>query len=642
MANWKIKNYSRQKATAPYNFVALPEKILPAPFTFNDLDDFKMYMAGHENLSGEIFLTITTKTPLFIGGNATENFAPVNKPIIPGSSLRGMLKNIFKIVTCGAFRGGNSAQKKGVDFNDEQLYFRCLMAPKGCYSWMTELNKHYNDLMTDKVTENKRARPGFLIRTSDDKYFIVPLKKDSPKKEYILMKDYQEQFGPVKFRDSKVRWVGSLAYSLTGNQWANKPEKLLDAEQYEKYKNFLNDLRDKLKAGTITKEQYTKEIANNNHGKQIIRTTKIEYADWSRRLEITDEVLTSYRNDRNRNGLDLLKCSGKKNEGILEGDDLRRRAKGNLPPDVKSLIPCHYLTEDGKITAFGHGQCFRIPYANKIGCSVPKALQSDEIIDFTDAVFGKEKFWASRVYFEDATTSAEPQTLNSKPAHPLMQPNPTSYQLYLKQDDKKLKYWDSVGSQIRGYKLYWHNKPNDYDWQATPDERLTKEITPLKAGNVFTSKIRFKNLSAIELGALMMIFDLDGYKGDTAYKIGQGKPLGLGSIKIEPTLYIENETAYTELFNADGWKKPYRKENPDAYLNKFKDYIDSRNMSKTWQKVMEELQMILDWNQTKHKDWSDKVKSMSGDVSTKGGVDERFKSRAPLQDIKTIFEVMEK
>ena len=594
-------------ATAPYNFVSLPEKVLLAPI--DTVAEFTDYMISHERLSGEITLDIEALTPLFIGGNGTKNFAPVNTPIIPGSSLRGMLKNIFKVVTCGAFRGRTDSQKKGEDFNDEHIYFRCLMAPRNSPAWMSDLNALYNNRMTSnrrgtdgKLRPIKNARPGFLIRMADNKYFIAPsIYRTDRKEDRILIREYERKFTVTipERNSSHVDWRGGIAYIITGSQ---RREKLTDDQKKRADKRF-------------------------------IRFTKIDYVDWNRAhwVALPDNVQTSYEHDRNRRGVNLFT-----DKGILKRSEIERLTGKSLP-DIKSLIPCHYLEEGGQVTAFGHGQCFRIPYKKKIGDAVK--ISGNDAIDFADLVFGKEKFWASRVYFDDATTENF-KTLRQETAHPLMQPNPTSYQLYLKQSGDKLNHWDTIGAEIRGYKFYWHR--DDPDWHATkaekdldrdkaPDKRLTKEMTPLDKGSKFAAKIRFKNLSAIELGALMMIFNLNG-ADNAAYKIGQGKPLGFGSVRITPKLFIESATAYSELFGADGWENPYREEKPDTYLAAFKKYLAEKNMSETWQLVMAELNKILDWSQTCRSDWNEKIKSMSGDVS-RGDVDPRFKSREPLPDI---------
>lgn len=595
-------------ATATYNFVGLPEKILPAQF--DGVEGFKEHIGAAENLSGEISLDIEALTPLFIGGLGSKSFAPADMPIIPGSTLRGMFKNLFKVVTCGTFLGQE-------DFNDEHIYFRCLMGVRR-YPWTKDLNKLYNGRMIHsakgkdgKLRPVKSARPGFLICTNDNKFFIAPSIYNSDRKEdRILIREYEKKFNvKIPERNSScVKWHGTAAYIITGSQ-ANW--KLLDEKAYANLKT--DD--EKKKAG-----------------KQFIRYTRLDYVDWSRDhwIALPDEVLSSYRHDRNRSGVNLLED--------------KWSFKGKLPPDVKTLTPCHFLEEKEQITAFGHGQCFRIPYQKRIGDAVPKNLQSDKI-DFADALFGG-KNWASRVYFEDAVP-VNFSELREAMVHPLMQPNPTSYQLYLKQDSDKLKHWDTVDAKLRGYKFYWHN--DTPDWHANESERklnderikkkqepLTKVITPLDKGSHFTAKIRFKNLSAVELGAFMMIFDLDGAK-NPAYKIGMGKPFGFGSIKITPTLFIECENAYTELFDANGWKDPCREKNPAEYLHAFKNYVVDKNMLATWQNVMRELNAILDWSLTTRKNWNTKIKSMSGDVSQADGVDERFKQRESLP---TIFEVV--
>ncbi len=628
---------STEIATAPYNFVSLPEKILPSEI--ETVDDFKDHIKKFGKISGEIELEIENWTPLFFGGNGKKSFAPVDKFIISGSSLRGMFKNIFKIVTCGAFRGGTKSQGKGEDFNDEHIYFRCLMAPSGAPKWMEDLCNTYKARMEGE--KGKNARPGFLIQTTDNKYFIAPLKPNIERKnDFIMIKDFQEVFGPVRFIDSRVKWYGEIAYIVTGNQWADtqrKPDNyknLLTREKYEEYRASLKGL---------TAEEIAKKNAELNYGKQIIRFLSLADIDWSEkhRIELPDEVLKSYEHDRNRRGVNLFT-----DRGILKREQLEKLCGNSLPDDVKSLIPCHFLYEGGQVTAFGHGQCFRIPYKNSIGDIVPENLQSEKIIDFADAVFGSKENWASRVCFEDAVPISTVETMETAAAHPLMQPNPTSYQLYLKQGGAILNHWEKDSVKLRGYKLYWHNK--NWNWKANdaernldvgkpPEKRMTKDLTPLKKGNRFKSKIRFQNLSEIELGALMMIFNLNGAK-NPAYKIGMGKSLGFGSIKVTPKLFIESETAYTEIFDSNGFKNPYKEVDAEKYLDAFKKYIKSQGMFEAWEKILEELNLMLDWDNVDKKDWSKKIEPMLGEyIRGRLELSEKFKQRLILPNI---FEVV--
>lgn len=632
-----------KEATAPYNFVSLPEKILPSEI--ENVDAFKNHIETCATISGEIELEIETLTPLFIGGNAAKSFAPAGKFIIPGSSLRGMFKNIFKIVTCGAFRGRTASQKKGEDFNDEHIYFRSLMKNNQVkwnneYNWSQDLTKKYNARMVGE--KGKKARPGFLIQTFDNEYFIAPLlPKIERKNDFIMIKDFQKEYRSVKDKDSCVYYdfEKKRAYILTGNQWENKSWKLLTLNEYKEFKK-------SLKGKTERARQQI--IRDTNHGKQLIRYLNLEYIDWSKKIKLPDEVLTSYEHDRNRGGLNLIteEKDTPEKEGILKREKLEGIFEDKLPADVKTLIPCHFLQDDKKnVTAFGHGQCFRIPYKNSIGDVVPQNLQDEKIIDFADAVFGRKENWASRVAFEDAVPDTPVKFFPTAAAHPLMQPNPTSYQLYLKQENgKPLKFWelDKSEIEIRGYKLYWHN--NKWNWQATEDEkkldkgktpekRATKDLTPLAQGNNFKSKIRFQNLSEVELGALMQIFNFE----NAAYKIGMGKPFGFGSIKITPKLFIENENSYTEIFDGNKFKNPYKKVDAAKYLDAFKNYIASQKMSETWQKVIDELQKILDWENKPAPNKIAQLKSTYDARNKTMNVDEKFKLRLPLQ---SIFEVV--
>lgn len=214
------------------------------------------------------------------------------------------------------------------------------------------------------------------------------------------------------------------------------------------------------------------------------------------RLPIYDEIFKGIEDS-------CVVCRGvnlldRKNTGILHRAELLELVgKEILPTDIDKLIPCHYLSnkKSGVVTAFGHGQCFRIPYEKAIGDIVPAALKSTDVVDFADAVFGREKVWASRVQFEDAVPAGEIHTLTKSAAHPLMQPNPTSFQLYLTQKNyPPLNNWDSSGAQICGYKMYWHCETEDWrasedekklDAGKTPDKRMTKYLTPLAKGAKF-------------------------------------------------------------------------------------------------------------------------------------------------------------
>ena len=193
--------------------------------------------------------------------------------------------------------------------------------------------------------------------------------------------------------------------------------------------------------------------------------------------------------------------------------------------------------------------------------------------------------------------------------------------------------------------MYWHNKKSD--WKATEDEKqsenVVRKITPIKRGSHFHAKVRFQNLSELELGALLTVFDLAGESEKAAYKLGQGKSLGLGSVKIKATLHFDTAEFYTTLFTDGALAEPDSKTDGSKYLTAFEAYIGKNGLSRCWEQTMRELAEMLDWNQADTvDDWEKRVKSMSGnvkkDANNKKNVDKRFINRDILPGIDEVYK----
>ena len=75
-------------------------------------------------------------------------------------------------------------------------------------------------------------------------------------------------------------------------------------------------------------------------------------------------------------------------------------------------------------------------------------------------------------------------------------------------------------------------------------------IRPVKRGTSFVGRLRFENLTDLELGALLTALQLPSSK---RHHLGMGKPLGLGSVRNEATLHLTNrERRYASLFDGVG------------------------------------------------------------------------------------------
>jgi hypothetical protein len=287
--------------------------------------------------------------------------------------------------------------------------------------------------------------------------------------------------------------------------------------------------------------------------------------------------------------------------------------------------PIFYIIENNELAFFGHAMMFRLPYKKSPFDFIPelKDKQGKSVdIDLAEAIFGyvppkkddqeqvgagrvyvrrkkdeQEQARAGRVFVSDATLNQEQENvwLREEPITPriLATPKPTTFQHYLVQteDNKaKLKHYASKPDEetvIRGHKLYWHkgdvsvNDIEDKDFRKKTEEERKEDtqhtrFKPVKSGISFTFTIHFENLSKVELGALLWVLNL-ATQDQFRLKLGMGKPLGMGAVKIVPTLILSNrEQRYRTLFNGGWWETgdaPASSDDMTAFVDQFRSYV---------------------------------------------------------------------
>ncbi|HKJ39839.1 MAG TPA: TIGR03986 family CRISPR-associated RAMP protein, partial [Anaerolineales bacterium] len=239
----------------------------------------------------------------------------------------------------------------------------------------------------------------------------------------------------------------------------------------------------------------------------------------------------------------------------------------------------------------------------------------------------KQRAYAGRLSFTDAALVKEQKDLwlPGKTITPkiLSGPKPTTFQHYLVQiepdsykvgetRDGRAKYETRLRdfaspmkeTAIRGHKFYWHKGPRNVDdIRETGDlksgDAVHTQINPLRAGLGFSFQIRFDNLTQEELGALMFVLDIIANNEKMRLKLGMGKPLGMGAVKITPRLFVRNTPSrYSSLFGQDTWVSGYSKDEDAAksslakFLNMMEDELGS-GLTKIGR--IKELLAILQW-----------------------------------------------
>lgn len=339
-----------------------------------------------------------------------------------------------------------------------------------------------------------------------------------------------------------------------------------------------------------------------------MRGDQEDYHDgkWGQRIPVSNDTIAAYRDDKNRTGVDLLggKIAKKGAEAASFTGD----------PNIDFVVPCFYKKEKNEVRHFGFGRFYRIPYHQRVHDHV--IGMGTEAVDYADALFGRRALWGSRLAFTDAVPEGEVKREDAAYPKVLNEPKPTAVQLYLEQKKTSLAHWDTPGVPIRGYKLYWHQK-NGTNWRnlaQTASDVNPKRIRPVRSGSVFTGSIRFEELSEEELGALLKVFRLGG---DTlCYKMGKGKSIGLGSVRITAKLFlVEMADSYQTMFDEKGdWYRAEREADMASYIAAFERELKERlpkPVYERWEKAQEELIHLLDWKNTKIADWEKKTAQMS-------------------------------
>ncbi len=554
------KVLDERKAIAPYNFVELPDCVVSAQLECNGkLRDNDRYWRDRH--TGRIECTLTTSSPLYTRcGLTLEQFQkgikakdlpeffytdPVSqKPVISGSSLRGMLRTLVEIVSYSKINR----------VTDRALVYRSV-------GDTSSLGKTYRDRLLKKEADNSYSflmQAGYAtIDPKNGKWYIQPAK-------------------PIVQGASFAR--------IEKNDIPHNLEPWHDCQNAKKISVTVEPLKihthnkDRVKGGV--KLRYAKATPSQAATNGVLVKTgplpprkHMEFVfglpDINGEIEIPDEIIQDYKEQLTDRQKEIVGETG-----IL-----------------KHMQPLFYLLEKGKLVFLGHAMMFRLPYKRSPYDFIPENLRKESRIDIADAIFGfvrrekqpegKEQSRAGRVFISDATCTKvlEQGTIVPKI---LASPKPTTFQHYLVQTSsvkEELKHYASqpgTETVIRGHKLYWHKGSSPsirHENHKNASDTQTTKIKPIMAGVAFKFTIDFENLSAVELGALMWVLDI---AADDRYRLslGMGKPLGMGAVKIESKLYLSDRAQrYTQLFNGDTWESTEKLEAEPQYKACFEKYM---------------------------------------------------------------------
>lgn len=566
----------RYAARSPYNFIPLNSTVV-------EIDKPPSFNQYHENrFTGYINLNIETATPLYIRDTLNQEelkkqseikdyinpdfYSPGGIPKIPGSSLRGMIRTLIEIMSYSRFGA----------FDDRKLYFRAV-------GDTSSLGIQYKNIMLD-VNDNlfPRIESG-VMKKFGPVYRIYHSKKICNTQIYRVNfdKESKEIYGPDKLVLGPFDFCQVYFNPVSPSIHQHRTPK--GSKIYLKYA-LLKTIKLKKDGGHSQKGFLVSSglFGRKKHMHWVINEQDTNYS------EIPEELIREYRLDVSRD---------EKADIIKEMFEKRRHNE----------VPCFFVRDSmGTIISFGFTGMFRLAYEKSIGEHIPKRLRTTENgnPDIAEALFGNTETFAGRVFFEDAVLNDDQENIIMNEDIPklLQSPKPTTFQHYLVQPEdniKALRHYNE-NSAIRGNKLYWHGTGGDWiekDEEIKKKKLIITRMKPVKPQTKFTGRIRFENLIDVELGALLFSLKLPA---GCMHKLGMGKPLGLGTIKLIPTLHLsDRKKRYSELFFE--WENPPElSANIEEFTGAFEKYvlqhIDDKKTSLWETDRMKELKTMLDFN----------------------------------------------
>lgn len=516
-----MANNTHIKVTAPYNFIPLSNKVI-----YNQNKDMSLH--GISKNSGELHITYTARTPIYVSNGNGEFIKNMDgKEMIPGSTIRGMVRSNMQILGYGSIRR---------DIQDYKIYFRNMTAASS--SLARSLKNYYSSVLN---IQSKK-----VMAANGQKQSVVSEAMNA-KAGYLVNENGDYKIYPVEYK----------RVSVNHPQLENEKGTYLQTKKvYYKGDDFSFQEKSDWKQGMLL---FTGKAVKNPNARYLFRELN---KDTDEVIDLTKEDIMNYRIDY------TMRARINK-----EGKELWSLPEKN----VRNGKPVFYIRHEGNIY-FGMTQFLRIAHKHSITHGTPESHKSMEVT-FVEGILGyanEEASMCSRVFFGDAkVVKAVPHRMVQAV---LCEPKPSFYAAYLKSEnptrDKESKHYSDEEFDIRGNKRYWMKEFKEQDLESAKSKVLTK-LTPLGAGSVFQNIIRYKNLSDEELGLLLWSLQLE----EGCYQtIGMGKSLGMGRVQLEIGQMLEATNKYTY----DDFCVPLcKQEDVNQYIEKYKQFVNAEVCGET-------------------------------------------------------------
>ncbi len=524
-----------KRVRAPYNFIPLSDKIL---LPYDSVESLPAHDRIDPSLkTGEICVTMVADTPVFVSDgdkNDPHFFRGSNgKYMIPGSTIRGMVRENMQILGFGLMRPGE-------DLEDIQIYFREIASASG--SRDDPLKKYYCAALGIKQMPMPSGRPKAIPQLVKSGY----LKKEKGKYKIYPSKG---SYMLVRRDHPGVRCFGTEDARTENVYYRAEGDRVKEIRPAVGEKNGL-------RRGTLLYTGKPVRSWNRQTGRLEDHPNHlylIPEADWSAQpLTLDEDDVLSYMEDF------------EKRRNVLG----RNRNFWNLPLEGREK-PVFYVQYEGHVY-FGMSRFLRIGYRYPLSCGLPESHKAGmDKLDFPRTILGyvskNSGSYRSRVSFGDF--AADGEAYEMPPISMILgEPKPSYYPGYVVGG----KHYNHEDFRLRGYKQYWLKEVEATDDNGKP--RAATTIRPLPRGTKFSGTIRYKNLTEAELGLLLWCLRLE--KG-CYQSVGMAKPYGYGRMRL--TIDAIKEFEAPALYDSGSFLVSDTKSDAagvEEYIKKYCDYAE--------------------------------------------------------------------
>lgn len=548
--------------TSAYNFAPLARQVVCPEWAQQVSHDLPF----EDGVCAEIDIRLTAHTPLLVGdskGSGPAQFYrhPDGRHAIPGSSLRGMLRNVLEVASFARM----------VLIEDKRLSVRDL-----------DLPAYRLNFTTPREPYATKTRGGWLRFDAATGGWSI--------EEHEVARIEQSQLMRVLSKQAGMSVHEQLVHM---HRKASKDEQRLAGLKYRAMDSRVRlPLRDAAQPGPHTHScgllEYRKvELAPSPPplAGYLVLTGQpgpldADRAQHTRGTKHLEFVFLDHPNPKNWPV--SAEVIGKFREAYAHSPDLAFLESAESPHRTRG-VPVFFLATPDNVTSLGLSQIYRLPAPRSLGeiARAHQAPRQARQLDFVETLFGVvegDEALRGRVSVGDLRCEQpDPAPADGRFLKPtvLGSPKPSFHPAYLVQTpisgmpanrNNEFKSYLDTDASLRGWKRYPVRPLTQVALGAAQpgNAGVNVSLAPLKEGARFTGRIRLHNVRPQEIGAVLWALTWGG-RPELRHALGMGKSFGFGQVSIDVTAlairpnldgkHHEMPTLLKEAFAA--WTKNY-------------------------------------------------------------------------------------